>query len=673
MSELVRIVKGSIAKLSIRYQFFHPIMFPIYLISLVLIFICCGFIPIQLPQNFLFLVTTLVASTVILSCIAETIAINRGSDQAESLKKTRQVMQAKRVSALSPDAPFEEIPAHQLKMNDLVLLQINDLIPCDGEVVKGIASVNESAITGESAPVIRASGGDRSSVLAGTKVISDWLIIRVSTEPGQGFLDQMIHLVEGAKRQKMPSELMLTSFLAAITALLLLVCAAIFPIIQNIQPGMAQDLNLIGLIALFVCLAPTTIGGLLPAISIEGFVRMLKLNVIAISGVAVEAAGNIGVVILDKTGTITTGNRQATELIPAKGILMSSLAKVALLTSIFDDTAEGMSIVKLCEHYAVDIQEIPEAALSHIPFTAETRMSGVNWENQQFRKGAGQAIEEYLKAFKTLIPEDVLRTIDEVSRQGGTPLVVVENQQVLGIIVLKDVIKSGLKERFNQFRQLGIKTIMVTGDNPLTAASIAAEAGLDDFVANAKPQHKLDYIRDFQSRGYLVAMTGDGTNDAPALAQADVGLVMNNGTQEAKEAGNLIDLDSDPTKLLDIIYVGKILIMTRGALTTFSICNDVAKYFALLPVILVGFYPKLECLDIMHLTSAYRAIIAALIANLLLMLMVVPLALRGINYQGESIRSVLKNNLIRFGLGGVLTPFILIKLFDSLFAYLGWF
>lgn len=671
--ELLRILKGSLAKLSIRYQFFRPIMFPIYLISFILLALCFGLINVSLPMHFIYVVSFLVAATVVLACIAETIAINRGSDQAESLKKTRQVLQAKRITEISQDAKFEWVPAHRLVMNDLVLVEADDLIPCDGEIVKGIASVNESAITGESAPVIRASGGDRSSVLAGTKVISDWLIIRVSTEPGQGFLDQMIHLVEGAKRQKMPSELMLTSFLAAITALLILVCTAVFPILQSMQPGVNQDLNIIGLIALFVCLAPTTIGGLLPAISIAGLVRMLKLNVIAVSGVAVEAAGNIGVLILDKTGTITLGNRQASELIPAKGVLISDLAQVALLTSIYDDTAEGISIVKLCEHYGVKADALKVEGLSYIPFTAETRMSGAILPERQMRKGSAQAITDYLNAFSVNIPEDVLMHVDEAARQGGTPLVVAENQNILGVIVLKDVVKPGLKERFNRFRQLGIRTVMVTGDNPLTAAAIAAEAGVDDFIANAKPQHKLDIIRDYQFRGYLVAMTGDGTNDAPALAQADVGLVMNNGTQEAKEAGNLIDLDSDPTKLLDIIYVGKILIMTRGALTTFSLCNDIAKYFALLPVILVSFYPKLEALNIMHLSSSYRAIIAALIANLLLMLMVVPLALRGIDYHGESLSSILKSNLLRYGLGGVLMPFLLIKGFDSLFQLLTWF
>jgi K+-transporting ATPase ATPase B chain len=648
-------------------------MFPIYLISLGLLMVCLGLVKVNLPQHFVIFSSVLIASTVILACLAETIAMNRGSDQANSLKQMRKVMQAKRLTHFGKTTEYEMVPAHLLKMNDMVLVETQDLIPCDGDVVEGVASVDESAITGESAPVIRSFGGDRTSVLAGTRIISDYLIIRVSTEAGKGFIDEMIHLVEGAKRQKMPSELMLTSFLAALTALLLLVCSSIYPVIEDLQAGSHRDLNLFALLALFVCLAPTTIGGLLPAISIAGFVRMLKLNVIAVSGIAVEAAGNIGVLILDKTGTITLGNRQATELRPAPGILLKNLAEVSCLSSIYDETAEGKSIVQLCEKYGVQKNDFDFKHLTYIPFTAETRMSGAVLPERQLRKGSAQAIEDYLQSFKTKLPTAVMDEIDEVAREGGTPLVVTENHQVLGIIVLRDVVKTGLLERFKSFRRLGIKTIMVTGDNPLTAAAIAAEAGVDDFIANAKPQHKLDIIRDYQQRGYLVAMTGDGTNDAPALAQADVGLVMNNGTQEAKEAGNLIDLDSSPTKLLDIIYVGKILIMTRGALTTFSICNDIAKYFALLPVILVSFYPKLECLNIMHLSSSYRAIIAALLANLLLMMMVVPLALKGIDYHGESIAAILRNNLLRFGLGGVIMPFILMKGLDTLFYYLSWF
>lgn len=673
VKDISRILLGGFYKLTPQYQFFRPIMFPIYVISVILIISNLGFAHWSLPANVMWTITFLIFATVILSCLAETIAINRGSDQAESLKKTRQVLQAKLIKQPSFGTSFSLVAAHQLQLNDLVLVEAGDLIPCDGQVVLGAASVNESAITGESAPVIRESGGDRSSVLAGTKVVSDALIIEVTKESGQGFLDEMIRLVEGAKRQKMPSELMLTSFLAALTALLILVCTSVYPMISNIQDASSQDLNLVALIALFVCLAPTTIGGLLPAIAIAGFVRMLKLNVLAVSGLAVEAAGNIGALILDKTGTITLGNRQATELNPAPGILLAKLAEVALLTSLGDDTAEGRSIVKLCESLGVDSKKFQDYPLSYIPFTAETRMSGATLADRQMRKGAMQSIEEYLTIFDAKIPVEVVRIVDEVSRQGGTPLVVVENHQVLGVISLKDVVKDGLKERFDQFRKLGIKTIMVTGDNPLTAAAIAAEAGVDDFMANAKPQHKLDIIRDYQSRGYLVAMTGDGTNDAPALAQADVGLVMNNGTQEAKEAGNLIDLDSNPTKLLDIIYVGKILIMTRGALTTFSICNDVAKYFAVLPVILASLYPSLSSLNLMHLTNPVRAIIAALLANLLLMLMVVPLALKGINYHGESLKTILNKNLTRFGIGGVLTPFVMIKGFDMVFAWLSWF
>lgn len=668
-----RLLGGTIVKLAPQYQFFRPIMFPIYLMSILLLLGNVGWFHWSISLSFMHLVTFLIASTVILSCIAETIALNRGEDQAQSLKKTRQHLQAKRLSECRSDAAYTLINASDLKFGDFVLIQADDLIPCDGEVVLGAASVNESAVTGESAAVVRESGGDRSSVLAGTKVLSDWLIVKVTTEPGHGFVDQMIAMVEGAKRQKMPSELMLTSFLASISALLIWVCACIYPLLNPRAHPLTADMNLVAIIALFVCLAPTTIGGLLPAISIAGLVRMFKINVIAISGMAVEAAGNVGILILDKTGTITMGNRQATELRPAHGVLRSYLAEVALLTSFHDETAEGRSIVKLCEnvHSAIEAQ-VKNSEVHFIPFTAETRMSGASLKDKQFRKGASHAISEYLKNYHVEIPSDVLLHIEEISRQGGTPLVVTENEKVLGIIVLRDVIKNGLKEKFVQFRQLGVKTIMVTGDNPLTAAAIAAEAGVDDFLANAKPQHKLDLIRQYQQSGYLVAMTGDGTNDAPALAQADVGLAMNSGTQAAKEAGNLIDLDSDPTKLIEIIYAGKILMMTRGALTTFSICNDIAKYFALLPVILASLYPQLKALNVMHLSSPSRAIVSALIANVLLMLMVVPLALKGVDYQGQSPADILKKNLMYYGLGGVVMPFILIKCFDACFAYLGW-
>jgi K+-transporting ATPase ATPase B chain len=669
--ELKRVTWGSLQKLSPRYQFFRPIMFPIYLISILLLVGNLGWMHWHLPTAFMHGVTGLIASTVLIACLAETIALNRGSDQAETLKKSRQLLKAKRIKECAPDAPFEWVAADDLHVGDFVLVQVGDTIPCDAKVVKGVASVNESAITGESAPVIRESGGDRSSVLAGTTINSDWLILQSTMEPGAGFMDQMIQMVEGAKRQKMPSELMLTTFLSAISALLILVCASIYPLVHA-QSQQMHDLNLVAIVALFVCLAPTTIGGLLPAISIAGLVRMLRLNVMAMSGEAVEAAGNVGVMILDKTGTITIGNRQATELRPAQGVLMTQLAEVALLTSIYDETPEGKSIVKLCKDLLPNFNLEQYSELTYIPFTAESRMSGAIVAQQHLRKGALQAIEEYLNAFDVKVPKDVLLNIDEISRQGGTPLVVTDNQHILGIVVLRDVIKTGLKDRFAQFRQLGITTIMVTGDNPLTAAAIAAEAGVDDFLANAKPQHKLDVIRDYQSRGYMVAMTGDGTNDAPALAQADVGLVMNNGTQEAKEAGNLIDLDSDPTKLLDIIYVGKILIMTRGALTTFSLCNDIAKYFALLPVILGSLYPNLQYLNVMHLSSPLRAIISALIANVLLMVMVVPLALKGVHYTGEAASKVLKQNLRRYGLGGVLMPFVLIKLLDMMMVNAGW-
>ncbi|NDH08280.1 MAG: K(+)-transporting ATPase subunit B [Gammaproteobacteria bacterium] len=653
-----------------QHQFFRPIMFPIYLLSLVLIVGQLGFLQWDLPIHFMHAVTGLIVATVILAIVSETIALQRGQDQAESLKKTRENLQAKRLKSAGSDTEYDAISANDLALGDLVLLQAGDLIPCDGEVIKGVASVNESALTGESAPVIRESGGDRSAVLAGTKIISDWLIVRVSQVPGHGFVDQMIAMVEGAKRQKMPSELMLTSFLAALTALLIWVCVSIFPLLSPIKLT-HQDLNLVTIIALFVCLAPTTIGGLLPAISIAGMVRMFKLNVLAMNGTAVEAAGNISILILDKTGTITLGNRQATELRPAKAVLLSRLLEVAYLTSFFDETAEGRSIILLCQSLGFQAgKNNPD--IHYIPFTAETRMSGAVLPGRQLRKGSAQAIQDYLDAYAVQLPEEVQKDIEEVSRQGGTPLVVIENTHVLGIIVLKDIIKPGLKERFAEFRRFGVKTMMVTGDNPLTAAAIAAEAGVDDFMANAKPQHKLELIEHYQAQGLLVAMTGDGTNDAPALAQADVGLAMNNGTQAAKEAGNLLDLDSDPGKLIEIILVGKSLIMTRGALTTFSICNDIAKFFALLPVLIAACYPQLAYLNIMHLSNPLRAVIASLLVNFLLMLMVVPLALKGIQYGQQTPKQMLKKNLLIYGLGGTILPFLLIKLFDMIFALIGY-
>lgn len=667
---LVKLFIQFLVKMLPHHQFFRPMMFPIYLISLVLVIGQLGVMKWDLPSHFMYAVTFLISATVILSVLSETIALQRGQDQAESLKKTRENLQAKRLKSGDNHVEYALINANELGLGDLVLLEAGDLIPCDAEVIQGVASVNESALTGESAPVIRESGGDRCSVLAGTRIISDWLVVRVSQVPGHGFVDQMITMVEGTKRQKMPSELMLTSFLAAVTGLLIWVCVSIFPLLNPIEPT-HQDINLITIIALFVCLAPTTIGGLLPAISIAGMVRMFKLNVLAMNGTAVEAAGSVSILILDKTGTITLGNRQATELRPAKGVLLSKLLEVVYLTSFFDETAEGRSIILLCESLGFQANQ-QSTDIHYIPFTAETRMSGAVLPNRQLRKGSAQAIQDYLDAYKVELPKEVHKDIEEISRQGGTPLVVTENADVLGVIVLKDMIKPGLKERFAEFRRLGVKTMMVTGDNPLTAAAIAAEAGVDDFMANAKPQHKLELIEQYQNQGLLVAMTGDGTNDAPALAQADVGLAMNNGTQAAKEAGNLLDLDSDPGKLIDIILVGKSLMMTRGALTTFSLCNDIAKFFALLPVLIACCYPKLSYMNIMHLSNPMRAVISSLLVNFLLMLMVVPLALKGVQYGHLTALQMVKRNLLIYGLGGTILPFMLIKLFDALFVMLGY-
>ena len=534
-------------------------------------------------------------------------------------------------------------------------------------MIEGIASVNESAITGESAPVIRESGGDKTSVTGGTQVISDWLIIRITTNPGETFLDKMIGLVEGAKRQKTPNEIALTIFLAALTIIFLLVCATLLPysIFSVKVVGAGKVVMLTVLIALFVCLAPTTIGGLLSAIGIAGMDRMIRANVIALSGRAVEAAGDIDVLLLDKTGTITLGNRQAIEFIPAEGVTIEALADAAQLASLADETPEGRSIVILAkEKYGLRGREISELGATFIPFTAETRMSGANLPGRQIRKGAGDAIEAYIKHLGGNFPLSAQKSIDQIARQGGTPLVVTEGSQVLGVIHLKDIIKGGIKERFTQLRHMGIKTIMVTGDNPQTAAAISAEAGVDDFLATAKPEDKLKLIRQLQKEGHLVAMTGDGTNDAPALAQADVAVAMNTGTQAAKEAGNLVDLDSNPTKLIEVVEIGKQLLMTRGSLTTFSIANDVAKYFAILPAAFSATYPALNTLNIMHLATPQSAILSAVIFNALIIIFLIPLALRGVKYRRVSASQLLRINFFIYGLGGLIIPFIGIKLID---------
>lgn len=621
----------------------------------------------EASAGFILAITLWLWFTLLFANFAESMAEGRGKAQAQALRKARREIQAKKLAKPNKDASFTLIQSALLCRGDIVLVEAGDFIPSDGEVIEGIASVNESAITGESAPVIRESGGDRSAVTGGTHVISDWLIIRITSNPGETFLDRMISLVEGAKRQKTPNELALTILLAALTIVFLLVCATLLPfsIYSVASAGIGKVVTITVLVALFVCLAPTTIGGLLSAIGIAGMDRMIQANVIAMSGHAVEAAGDVDVLLLDKTGTVTLGNREAIEFIPAPGVSAATLADAAQLASLADETPEGRSIVILAkEKYGLRGRNIHELEATFIPFTAETRMSGANLPGRQIKKGAAQAIEDYIQEIGGTFPDPVRESAEQISRKGGTALVVAEGKTVLGVIHLKDIIKGGIRERFAELRRMGIKTIMVTGDNPLTAAAIAAEAGIDDFLANAKPEEKLNLIRSLQAKGHLVAMAGDGTNDAPGLAQADVAVAMNTGTQAAKEAGNLIDLDSNPTKLIEVVEIGKQLLMTRGSLTTFSIANDIAKYFAILPAAFASTYPVLNKLNIMHLATPKSAILSAVIFNALIIIFLIPLALRGVKYRHVEAAKLLRSNVFVYGLGGLIVPFIGIKLID---------
>lgn len=668
--------RDALLKLTPRHQMRNPVMFTVYVGSLLTtaLFIQALIGKGEAAPSFILAITLWLWFTLLFANFAEAMAEGRGKAQALALRRARREIQAKKLLKPNRNAKIAMIRSSDLRMNDIVLVEAGDFIPSDGEVIEGIASVNESAITGESAPVIRESGGDRSAVTGGTQVISDWLIIRITANPGETFLDQMIALVEGAKRKKTPNELALTILLAALTIIFLLVCATLLPfsIYSSTAAGTGNVVTITVLVALFVCLAPTTIGGLLSAIGIAGMDRMIQANVIALSGRAVEAAGDIDILLLDKTGTITLGNRQATEFIPAEGIRIEDLADAAQLASLADETPEGRSIVVLAkEKYGLRGREIGELEATFIPFTAQTRMSGANLPNRQIRKGAVDAIESYLKQIEGIFPASLKTTIDKISRQGGTPLVVIENTHVLGVIHLKDIVKGGIRERFAALRQMGIRTIMVTGDNPLTAAAIAAEAGVDDFLANATPEDKLKLIRRLQAEGHLVAMTGDGTNDAPALAQADVAVAMNTGTQAAKEAGNLVDLDSNPTKLIEVVEIGKQLLMTRGALTTFSIANDVAKYFAIIPAAFASTYPALNALNIMHLATPQSAILSAVIFNALIIIFLIPLALRGVTYRRVSAARLLRSNVLIYGLGGLVIPFIGIKVIDWLLFTMG--
>lgn len=669
-------IRDAFFKLKPQHQVKNPVMFCVYVGS----WLTTGlFIQSIMNQGeaspfFIFAITAWLWFTLLFANFAEAIAEGRGKAQAESLRKSRGEIQAKKLTKPTLDSRRIIVPSTDLRVGDIVLVETDDFIPGDGEVIAGIASVNESTITGESAPVIRESGGDRSAVTGSTQVISDWLIVRITRNPGDTFVDHLIQLVEGAKRQKTPNELALTILLAALTIVFLLVCATLLPFsIYSTEASMTgKVVTITVLVALFVCLAPTTIGALLSAIGIAGMDRMIQANVIALSGQAVEAAGDVDVLLLDKTGTITLGDRQAIEFIPAEGISCETLASAAQLASLADETPEGRSIVILAkEQYGLRGRDINELGATFIPFSAQSRMSGANLAGRQIRKGAVPAIENFVKKMGGNFPDSVIAIVEKISKSGGTALVVAEGPQVLGVIYLKDIVKGGLRERFAKLRQMGIKTIMVTGDNPLTAAAIAAEAGVDDFLANARPEDKLKLIRDLQSKGHLVAMTGDGTNDAPALAQADVAVAMNTGTQAAKEAGNLVDLDSNPTKLIEVVEIGKQLLMTRGALTTFSIANDVAKYFAILPAAFAETYPTLNVLNIMHLATPHSAILSAVIFNALIIIFLIPLALRGVSYRRVSAAILLRNNVLLYGVGGLLIPFIGIKIIDLIIYHFG--
>ena len=598
--------------------------------------------------------------TVLFANFAEAMAEGRGKAQADALRQAKSETTAYRVGK---DGAVQEIASSQLRVDDLVRVVAGQMVPGDGEVIEGIASVDESAITGESAPVIREAGGDRSAVTGGTRVLSDVITVRITSNPGETFLDRMIALVEGAERQKTPNEIALNILLAGLTIIFLLAVVTLQPFAQ--YSGAPQTIFV--LVSLLVCLIPTTIGGLLSAIGIAGMDRLVQHNVLATSGRAVEAAGDVNTLLLDKTGTITIGNRQAAEFVPAPGVTAEQLADAAQLSSLPDETPEGRSIVVLAkERYGLRGRELAHMNAEFVPFSATTRMSGIEVDGRSIRKGAVDALTRYLQEHGAQMPEEVLRSVEDIARSGGTPLVVAENGIALGVIHLKDVVKGGMKERFEQLRAMGIRTVMITGDNPLTAAAIAREAGVDDFLAEAKPKDKMDLIKREQAQGKLVAMTGDGTNDAPALAQADVGVAMNSGTQAAKEAGNMVDLDSNPTKLIEIVAIGKQLLMTRGALTTFSISNDVAKYFAIIPAMFAGVFPVLNALNVMHLHNAESAVLSAVIFNALIIVALIPLALKGVKYQPLGAAVILRKNMLIYGVGGILMPFIFIKLLDML-------
>jgi potassium-transporting ATPase ATP-binding subunit len=672
---IIQAVVDSFRKLTFRRQVRNPVMFVVYVGSILttLLWIQALVGKGEAPAGFIFWVSVWLWFTVLFANFAEAMAEGRGKAQAASLRRARRDIQAKKLARPQRNAAYTTVAATSLRKGDVILVEAGDFIPADGTVIEGIASVNESAITGESAPVIRESGGDRSAVTGGTQVLSDWIIVEVTTNPGEAFLDRMIALVEGAKRQKTPNEIALDILLAGLTIIFLLATATLLPYsLYSVQSaGKGTPVTVTVLVALLVCLIPTTIGALLSAIGIAGMDRMIQANVIAMSGRAVEAAGDVDVLLLDKTGTITLGNRQATAFVPADGVTEAVLADTAQLASLSDETPEGRSIVVLAkERYGIRERDIQALGATFVPFSAQTRMSGVNMNGRQVRKGAADAIEKHIQHLGGEFPAAIRTAVDRIAKEGATPLVVSDGARVLGAIHLKDIVKGGIRERFAELRRMGIKTIMITGDNRLTAAAIAAEAGVDDFLAEATPEAKLKLIRDIQAEGRLVAMTGDGTNDAPALAQADVAVAMNTGTQAAKEAGNMVDLDSNPTKLLEVVETGKQMLMTRGALTTFSIANDVAKYFAIIPAAFATTYPVLNALNVMRLATPQSAILSAVIFNALIIVALIPLSLKGVRYRAIGAAALLRRHLWIYGVGGVIVPFIGIKLIDLILVAL---
>jgi potassium-transporting ATPase ATP-binding subunit len=659
----------SFRKLDPRLMVKNPVMLVVEIGSILTsVLLIQGIIAHQGSFAFNLQITLWLWFTVLFANFAEAMAEGRGKAQADTLRKAKGETVAVRLKNESKDSAREEVSSSALRSGDIIYVEAGLYIPGDGEVIEGVASVDESAITGESAPVIREAGGDRSAVTGGTRVLSDWIVVKITSNPGETFLDRMIALVEGAKRQKTPNEIALSILLSGLTIIFLLAVATLQPIAVYSQAPQ----TIFVLVSLLVCLIPTTIGGLLSSIGIAGMDRLVQYNVLAMSGRAVEAAGDVDTLLLDKTGTITLGNRQATQFIPAPNISPERLADAAQLSSFSDETPEGRSIVVLAkENFGMRGRDLSTLHAEFVPFSAQTRMSGVNFAGHVIRKGSVDAITRFLVEQGSNLPQKVRESVDEIAGLGGTPLVVAENATALGVIYLKDIVKGGLKERLAKLRAMGIRSIMITGDNPLTAAVIAREAGVDDFLAEAKPKDKMDLIRREQAKGKLVAMTGDGTNDAPALAQADVGVAMNSGTQAAKEAGNMVDLDSNPTKLIEIVQIGKQLLMTRGALTTFSIANDVAKYFAIIPAMFAGVFPVLNELNIMRLSTPHSAILSAVIFNALIIVALIPLALRGVAYQPRSAQALLRRNLLVYGVGGVIVPFIGIKLIDICLTGLG--